>query len=108
MGKITLIELNLEGASPTLNLPFSGNSTRTEGESEESDDVDFDVGEKYEDEAEDDSSGGKGKALALVGVLVFLVVSAALAKYMMGGDEEETEFDDVDRPVGVTVGQEDE
>jgi len=95
MANFTLLQVNLEKGS--FNLPFSGGSKTTEDEESEP---------AVEIETEDsDDEGGRGKGVAVLGVLVFLVVAAALIKYLTGGDDDgdAVEIDTSDEPVGVPV-----
>lgn len=115
MGEITLVKLDLEGATSTasftINLPFSGRVRKTVGADEESGEFDVsgeDESEETRESAREEGDSGRGKGLAVVGVFVFFVVAVALAKYMMGGDDETDEpTPEENRAVGVTL-EEDE
>lgn len=116
MGEITLVKLDLEGATSTasftLNLPFSGRVQKTIGDTGDESEGNIETETEAETETETESQagdgGGAGKRLAIVGVFVFLVAAVALTKYMMGDDDEDTDemVADENRPVGVTVGEE--
>jgi len=99
MASFTLVELHLEEASFSANLPFGG-SDGTESEDEEATESEEEAGA-----GADAESGGPGKGGVLLGVLVFLVVTAAIVRYLTGEDDDpdvEIETAD-DGPVGVTV-----
>ena len=100
MVDITIIELNLEEGAISTNLPFGGSSTAGSEESEPYDE---------RREAAGDGSSGGGKKFAILGVFVFLVIGAAVVKYLRGGDEPDVDIEAPDDgPVGVTVDTEDE
>ena len=112
MADVTLAEFNLEGASLTVNLPFSGGVRKTFKKEEESESS---AGEEQADDKtsfEESTSGGvgKGAGLAVVGVLVFLVVAVALAKHLLGSDEDDSELESSEEgsPVGVSVSSSDD
>jgi len=102
MANFTLIELHIEEGTFSTSLPFSNLFADDEGEEEELDD-----GEETETAGSAESdSGGPGKGTAAIGMLVFLIVAAAVVRYL-SGDNDETEVDihttEDDGPVGVTV-----
>lgn len=94
MVEITMLKLNIEEGSMSANLPFSSDST------EEPEHIATDGGES------EDSGGGKGRAL--VGVFLFLVIGAAIVRYLSGEEETEVEIETPDKPVGVTIDSDDD
>jgi hypothetical protein len=94
MVEITMLKLNIEDGSISANLPFSGSN------SDDSDDVVTDGGES------ENSGGGKGRAL--IGVFLFLVIGAAIVRYLSGEEETEVEIETPDEPVGVTIDTDDD
>lgn len=104
MVDITVLELNIDEGSFTTALPFSA-VTEDDEESDSEESV-----EETDEPTADDSSGGRSKALGILGVFLFLVIAAAVVKYLSGGDEDpevEIETSD-DGPIGVTVDTDDE
>jgi hypothetical protein len=103
MASVTLVELHLEEASFSANLPFSGS------DSTETDDEEATESEEEAAAGADAESGGPGKGGVLLGVLVFLVVTAAIVRYLTGEDDPDVEIETADDgPVGVTVDTDDE
>lgn len=99
MVEITVLELNFDEGSFTAALPFSG---VTDGGEVPTD------GDESDSTDDDEESGGRSKTLAILGVFVFLVVAAAIVKYLKGGEEPDVEIETPDDgPVGVTVDTED-
>jgi len=101
MANFTLIELHLDEGSFSTSLPFSDFGSGTDEETESEDDGAV---------ADAEESGGPGKGKAAIGVLLLLVVGAALVRYL-SSDESDTGVDietaDEDGPVGVTVDTDD-
>jgi len=103
MVNFTLVEVHLEEGSFSANLPFSGVTDTEEGSP---DAVDDDDGGAVVGDGE---SGGPGKGAAAFGVLLLLVVGAALVKYLSGDDEPDVEIETADDgPVGVSVDTDEE
>lgn len=99
MVNLTLLEVHLEDGSFSANLPFSGVTDTDDGEADAVDDEDGGAA------VADEESGGPGKGAAALGVLLLLVLGAALVKYLTGGDEEPDVAIETadDGPVGVSV-----
>jgi hypothetical protein len=102
MVNLTLLEVHLEDGSFSANLPFSGVTDTDDGEADAVDAVDDEDGGAA---VADEESGGPGKGAAALGVLLLLVLGAALVKYLTGGDEEpDVAIESADDgPVGVSV-----
>lgn len=109
MANFTLIELHIDEGSFSTSLPFSNLKTGTDEDDEAP------TGDSPAEDEEDATeaagstsgeSGGPGKGKAAFGILLFLIVAAALVRYLSGEDEE-TDVDihtaEDDGPVGVTV-----
>ncbi|PSP20669.1 hypothetical protein BRC61_06960 [Halobacteriales archaeon QH_10_65_19] len=104
MVNLTLLEVHLEDGSFSANLPFSGVTDTDDGDDAVPDDEDSGA------TVADEESGGPGKGAAVLGVLLLLVLGAALVKYLSGGDEEsDVAIETADEgPVGVSVDTGDE
>ena len=113
MAEITVFGLDLTDASMTVNLPFSGRSVdrqfgahdHEDGADDEDSDEEWEARRSDTDSSnEEESSGRNGKVFGVIGVFVFLVIAAAVVKYLSGDDEPETEtVSTEDEPVGVAV-----
>lgn len=99
MGDLTLLKLDMQGATATINLPFSGRSltrTATGGRdgSESETATDSESTNRSGDSSVDrtttmKSSGGvKRKAIAVVGLLAFVTLLGAAIKYRGGDDDD--------------------
>lgn len=100
MVDITILELNLPESTFSTTLPFGGSNRFDDAEDGESADSSV--------EADAEESGGS-KAKVVVGIFVFLVVAAALVKYLTGDDEDhEVEIETPEEPIGVTIDDEDD
>jgi hypothetical protein len=109
MVDVTLLEVHLEEGSfsAEASAPFS--SIKKYVSPDEEDEGSSDE-KRHSEEATagtDDSDGGPGKKLGIVGVFLFLVLAAAVLRYLSGDDEPEVEIETPDDgPVGVTVDDE--
>lgn len=105
MANLTFVEIHLEEGTFSANLPFSG-ATDTESTGEQA----SSSGDQAVDGAEDEDGagpaadgGGPGKGGALLGVLVFLIVAAAIVRYLTGDDDPDVAIETDDEPIDVTV-----
>jgi hypothetical protein len=102
MVDITILELNLSDSSFSATAPFAGADQDDADGSENSGLLNSEDSEGSAVE----ESGGNGKALAIVGTFVFLVIAAAVVKYLGGDDDHEVEIETPEEPVGVTIDDE--